>query len=268
MSQVFFTKLDENEVVTRLSLLSSSHGMVTIWEKGEKEKFKYNVLKYHRDLNELVLNPSDKKFSSGKILLCSFELRGMSYFSEVIFQTSIGGHEVLQFKAAIFKSERRANFRLLAYPLHKIWAIFNLKTADGNQNVLQIKDSQAQVFKSFLKMVDDNSLTENQNVKILIHDLSLSGIGFNIGKYELDYFKKDTEFKDTIIKFQDEIIEIPSSKVAYVIDYVSSDNKGKRYKVGLHFGVLSATVEDRLSSKINSLLREHDDNAAFENFIK
>jgi len=81
MSQTYFSKQDPTEKLSRLSLLGSSRGVVTVWLKGSKNKFDYPVFKFDKDREELVLDTKDRNFKSGDVILCTFELRGMNFFS-------------------------------------------------------------------------------------------------------------------------------------------------------------------------------------------
>lgn len=268
MSQTFFTKLDPNEIISRLSLLGTSKDWITLWEKGKKDKFKYQVSGFIKDRLEISLDNREDTFKIGQTILCNFELRGMNFFSEVIVQKSISGFMVLVFKNPVFKSERRSTYRLLAYPVYKIWAEFNLgQTYEGGKVIdLKTKSSQTQLFKNFLKIIDDNN--ENEKLKVLIQDLSISGMSLYVSGVEASFFKKGITFHKVILRFSDEVIEIPEAKIVYVVDLVSNEKNTNKYKLGVHFENVPSTVEDKLSKKINELLRETDSNKEFEKFLK
>jgi len=159
MSQIFFSKQDPSEKISRLALLGSSRGEVTIWIKGKKEKHNYKVFKFDKDRGEIVLDSKDKNFSPGQTILCTFELRGMNFFSEVVFQESISGYSVLVFKNTLFKSERRSSYRLLTFPLYELWAEFDLGEVYEGGKVVDLKSrtSQTGLFKNFLQLIDDKS---------------------------------------------------------------------------------------------------------------
>lgn len=268
MSQTFFSKLDPSEIVSRLSLLGTSKGWVTLWEKGKKDKFKYQVSGFIKDRLEISLETREDTFKNGQTVLCTFELRGMNFFSEVIVQKSISGYIVLVFKSPVFKSERRSSYRLLAYPVYKIWAEFDLgQTYEGGKVIdLKTKSSQTQLFKNFLKIIDNNN--ENERLKILIQDLSVSGMALNVSGVEASFFKKGVVFHNVTLRFSDEVFEVPEAKIVYVVDFVSHDKNTKKYKLGVHFENFPSNLEDKLSKKINDLLRETDSNKEFEKFLK
>lgn len=271
MSQTFFSKQDPSEKLSRLSLLGSSRGVVTLWIKGKKDKHNYNVFKFDKDRMEIVLDAKDRIFTPGQTVLCTFELRGMNFFSEVIFQESISGFNVLQVKNTLFKSERRSSYRLLTYPLYEVWAEFDLGEVYEGGKVVDMKSrtNQTGLFKNFLQLLDDkNNGDEGNKFKIRVQDLSTTGIALHIGELERKYFEKNFIFQRVKINFTDEFIFIPEVKVVYVVDYISSDKNIKKYKVGLHFPNLPAATDDLIGKKINRLLRENDFNKDFENFIK
>jgi hypothetical protein len=273
MSQTFFSKKDPTETVSRLNLLSISRGIVTVWLKGQKEKHQYRVLGFHKDLMELALDSKDHIFAPGKAVLCSFELRGMSFFSEVIYQISISGHDVLQFKNILYKSERRTSYRLLTFPHYDVWAEFDIGEAyeEGNLIDFKTKLSQTGLFKSFLKLVEaekGNQEEASDVIRIRVQDLSTTGMALHVGDLEVKFFSKDQIFKNMVIRFSDESILIPKVKIVYVIDHITSDRNIKKYKIGVHFENISLKLDDVLGKKINKLLRENDQNKDFENLIE
>lgn len=243
-----------------------------VWLKGKKEKQTYQVLKYDKDREEIVLDTRDTIFKAGEIVLCSFELRGMNFFSETIFQVSISGHGVLQVKNTLYKSERRSSYRLLTYPLYEVNVEFNLGEAYLGGKVVDIKTrtGQTALFKNFLKIVDDEREVARlgEKLKIRVQDLSTTGLAIHVGEIESKHFQKDLVFHNAEIRFTDEVIKIPEIKVVYVVDYISNDKNLKKYKVGLHFSNLPPAIDDQIGKKINLLLRENDFNKDFENFIK
>lgn len=274
MSQTYFSKQDPTEKLSRLSLLGNSGGDITVWLKGKKEKHHFKVSKFDKDREEIVLDSKDRSFSPGQTILCAFELRGMNFFSEVIFQESISGYSVLQFKNTLYKSERRSSYRLLTYPLYEVWAEFDLGEAYAGGNIVDMRSrtSQTGLFKNFLKLVsgeEDAELANQGNkLSVRIQDLSTTGMAIHLGELEIKHFKKDLILKNTLLKFKDEVLTIPETKVVYVVDYIANDKNLKKYKIGLHFQNLPPVTDDLIGKKINSLLRENDFNKDFENFIK
>lgn len=271
MSQTFFSKQAPSEAISRLSLLGSSRGTVTLWIKGTKDKFHFNVFKFDKERMEIVLDTKHLVFNDGATVLCTFELRGMNFFSEVIFKESVGGFSVLQFKNTLFKSERRNSFRLLTFPLYEVWAEFDLGEAYEGGKVVDLKSkvNQTTLFKNFLKIVENKQQEEEANVlKIRVQDLSTTGMALHIGELEAPYFQKDLVYEKVNIRFTDEVIQVPKAKIMYMVDYISNDKNIKKYKLGIHFDGLPANLDDRIGKKINSLLRQNDHNKDFENFVK
>jgi hypothetical protein len=272
MSQTFFSKQDPSEKSSRLSQLGFSKGQITVWPKGKKEKQTLPILKFDKDRSELVLDVKDSLFTTGSTLLCTFEVRGMNFFSQVVFLKSIAGHAVLHFNTDLFKSERRSSYRLLTFPIYEVWSEFDLGEVYEGGKVVNIRNrtNQTALFKNFLKLVEkkESDEPEDNNLKIRVQDLSTTGMALHIGELENPYFKKDQVFKKVIIHFQDEKITIPEVKVVYVVDYIAGDKNIKKFKVGLHFENLTPSIDDQLGKKINKLLREVDSNKDFENFVK
>ena len=271
MSQTFFSKQDPSEKLSRLSLLGSSRGTVTVWLKGKKDKYNYPVFKFDKDRMEVVLDTKEQKFSPGETVLCTFELRGMNFFSEVIFQESVSGFTVLQFKNILFKSERRSSYRLMTFPQYEVYADFNLGEAYEGGKVVDFKSktNQTNLFKSFLKIVGENEQTvDGEVISIRVQDLSTSGMALHVSELESAYFQKDVIFNKVSIRFTDEVIVIPQVKVVYVVEYFAKEKNTKRYKLGMHFENLPNALDDQIGKKINRLLRENDANKDFENLLK
>jgi hypothetical protein len=272
MSQTFFSKLDPLEKMSRLGQLGLSKGQVTVWIKGQKEKHLLNVLDFDKERSELVLDSKDNFFPLNANILCTFDLRGMTFFSQVTLLKSLVGFNVIQFKQDLFKSERRSSYRLLTYPIYDVWSEFDLGESYEGGNVVDLKSktNQTGLFKNFLKIVEgkEEEAVLLSKLKIRVQDLSVTGMAIHIGELETKYFSKGVLFKDVNILFQDELILIPEVKVMYVVDYIAGDKKLKKYKVGLHFPNLPTVNDTQLGNKINKLLREIDFNKDFENFLK
>lgn len=275
-SQTFFSKLDVSEKNNRLSQLVNAKGKVTVWQKGKKEKHVFDTIKFDKDRQELVLDSQDDIYANGTDVLCSFDLRGMTFFSQVVFRKSVGFFSVLHLTGDLFKSERRTSFRLMTYPLYDVWADFDLgEKYAGASNIIDLnskkpRGQQTKLFQNFIRLAEgkDDVSEDVTHVKIRIQDISTTGMAIHVGELETKYFVKDRSFRKVPIYFTDEIIEIPEVKIVYTVNYISNDKNVKRYKVGCHFEALPAHIDDRLGKKINQLLRENDFNKDFENFIK
>jgi hypothetical protein len=269
MSQTFFSKLTLEEKISRLGLLGSSKGELTVWIKGQPNKRSFTAANFHKDLIEIVLDSKEKVYPVGTKILCSFELRGMFFFSEVIFQTSLGEHCVLQFTGDLFKSEKRNSYRLMTYPMYNINAEFDLgESYEGGKVVdLKTKSSQTAIFKNFIKMVE-NKEDDSQNLRLRIQDISTTGMGIHIGELESPYFEKESVFHNVIVDFGDEKIIIPEVKIVYKVEFIGSDKNMKKYKLGINFSNLPTSLDEKLGGKINRLLRENAPSKDFENLIK
>lgn len=276
MSETFFSKLDLKEKESRLVQLGISKGQVTVWVKGEKQKHFFKVLEFDKQRNELILDTKQNIFAKGTQLLCSFELRGMYFFSEVTVNKSIVDFFLLEFKGQLFKSEKRASYRLLTYPIYDVNAEFDLGEAYEGGKVVGIKNRQNQtgLFKNFLNLIEapdqdkDPTKDVTQTEKFRVQDLSATGLSLHVSELEAGYFAKGVSFKDVKIIFPDETIVIPEAKVVYLVDFIAGERKIKKFKVGINFPNNPITVDESLGRKINELLREIDFNKDFENFTK
>jgi len=269
MSQTYFSKLDSSEKESRLAQFALTKGNVTVWVKGEDKKHFLPVAEFTKSRSELILDSKNLLFPVGKEVLCSFEFRGMFFFSKVKMNLNIMGSVMLHFDSILYKSEKRGSYRLLTFPIYEVYVEFDLGEMYQGGKVVQIKNktNQTGLFKNFLKIVEKDNADELSNSisKHRVQDLSASGLSIHIGELESDHFLKETSFKNIKIVFTDETILVPEAKVMYLVDYITSDKNLKKYKVGIHFVDVPELVDERISGKINKLLREIDFNKDFEN---
>lgn len=273
MSETFFSKLDPKEKESRLFQLGVSKGQVTVWVKGDKQKHHLTVLEFDKQRSEIILDTKNNLFAKGTQLLCSFELRGMHFFSEVIVNKSLVDYFILEFKGLLYKTEKRSSYRLLTFPIYQVNAEFDLGESYEGGKIVDFKTRQSQtgLFKNFLNLVENKDPSEidvTQTEKFRVQDLSATGLSLHVSELEAGYFSKGMIFKNVNIIFTDETIVVPEVKVVYLVDFITGDRKIKKYKVGLHFPNNSVTVDENLGRKINELLREIDFNKDFENFTK
>jgi hypothetical protein len=272
MSQTFFAKLNADEKIVKLFQLSSSNGLLTLWAKGSKDKQLLRSSSFDKIKNELIVEGMQSPIPSGSELLCSFELKGNNFFSQVVLQQTTE-KMVIKFPNDLFKSERRGTYRLFTSHSYQIWAQLDLgqEYQGGNVIDLNTKTTQTGIFKSFLKMAEGKEEEEDQklsSVKIKVQDISVSGLALHVSQLELPFFQKDKMFIDVGIFFNEDKIVIPKVKIVYVVESVSANKKTKIFKIGCHFEELPEAIDHALGRKINSLLRENDSNREFENFLK
>jgi hypothetical protein len=271
MSQTFFSKLDAYEKNNRLSQLGTSRGAVIIWEKGKKDKHNLLAIAFDKNQQNLVLDSKVDIYPRGTKVLCSFELRGMSFFAQAVFQKSIGDDVVLEIQQELFKSEKRSSYRLMTFPMHDVWSEFDLgEIYEGGKVVdLKSRSNQTALFKNFLNMMNNEQDLQNKGiVKVRVQDISTTGLAIHIGELESKYFAKDRLFKNVNINFIDQSFVIPEIKVVYVVSYISGDKNIRKFKVGLHFSKSTTELDNLLGKKINQVLRESDQTKDFEKHIK
>lgn len=270
MSQTFFSKLDDLEKSARLNQLGTSKGKITIWEKGSNLKHVLNVTGLFQETHELVLDTKVNLYSDGTWILCSFDLRGMSFFAQCRFKKNSDTDFRISIPGELFKSEKRSSYRLLTYPIYDIWAEFDFSDQAQDRKVVSLKSKtgHTDLFKNFLSIVDSKDGGDSsQKFKIRVQDLSTTGMAIHIGDLEYPFFEKDTVFKDVKLQLIDEDVVIPEAKIVYVVNYIA-DKTIKKYKVGVTFPNLPTNLDETLGAKINKLLRESDFNKNFEKFIK
>jgi hypothetical protein len=270
MSETQFSKLDAFEKSHRLTQLAGLKGKITIWEKGKLDKHTVHVTGYHKERFELQMETPKTLFPNGTGVLLNFNLRGMTFFAKGAMLVTPNGDQFIVIEQELYKSERRSNYRLLAYPQHNINIEFDLGEPAAKAEVIDLKSkksaSKTGIFKNFLTLIKEETANTN-NMRMKLNDLSTSGLSINVNDVEAGFFKKDQVFKDVKLVFSDETLDLPEVKVVYVVDVIGS-GLSKKFKVGMHFENLSSKIEDHLSRKINKLLRDTDFDNDFESFIK
>jgi hypothetical protein len=168
MSETYFSKLDPSEKFNRLAQFGLSKGEVTLWVKGQKNKLSVRALEFDKVRCEIVLNSKDCPYPKGTVLLCSFELRGMFFFSEVTCNTSIADHFLIEFKNTLFKSEKRGSYRLLTYPIYEVYSEFSLGEAYEGGKVIEklaiIKQLYLRIFLNYLKLKKTYQIISQLNI--------------------------------------------------------------------------------------------------------
>ncbi len=267
-----FTTLSESEKKSKLWQLSSAKGKCTLWQRGQKERRPFRVKDYNRETNQLVMHQELEVLGVGQEILGTFDLKGVSFFFKAKVTKADREDVTVEATGEFYKSERRQNFRLLAYPVYDITASFRLPVDYEGGKVVNIhnKSNQTGLFKSFLKLVEPQRSPEDQNrLRIRVQDLSLTGMSIFIGPAELDWFRAGETFRDLEVSLEDEKLIFPDCRIVYVVDQIgTSDRQQKKYKVGVRFEALPEEIERRLAAKINNLLRSVDANKEFEEFLK
>lgn len=270
--QTTFTTLSASEKKSKLRQLVAQSGSCTLWLKGQRERSSFKVKDLNLETLQISFHPEAMLLAGKTELLGSFELSGVDFFfkARVISQTKDA--LVLDAGGEFYKSERRQNFRLLAYPIYDITVRFRLPEAYVGGKVVDIKNrsSQTGLFKSFLKLVDpaaDDGLGES--LRFRVQDLSVTGLSFFVGEVELPFFKTGELFQGLELSIQGDPVELTKARIVYVVDQIGFGDKGaKKFKVGVHFEDLPLETDQQLGRKINELLRQIDANADFEDFVK
>lgn len=267
-----FTSLTESEKKSKLWQLSSAKGECTLWQRGQKERRSFRVKDFIREENRLVLHREAASMAVGQEILGTFDLKGVSFFLKASI-TKLNQDDIHLIVAGDFyKSERRQNFRLLAYPIYDINVSFKLPASYEGRKVVDIrnKTSQTGLFKSFLRLVEPQRSQDDESLlRLRVQDLSLTGMSVFIGAAELEWFRAGDKMTDVEVTIQGERLVFPHCVIVYVVDHIgTTDRQQKKYKVGIHFESLPEEIERNLSGKINALLRSIDANREFEDFLK
>ncbi len=271
-TRTIFTSLTLAEKQSKLWQLSQSANNCTLWAKGSKHKIAFKVHNYSRDDDTLAVFTEDTSLLVNQEILGTFDLKGVSFFFKAKIEKTHEDKVLLSFVGNFYKSERRNNFRLMAYPIYSIYCLFDLPKGYEGGGVIDFKSkmSQTGLFKSFLKLVDNDPQSNDlKKIKLRVQDISVTGLSLSISEDELEWIKAGELLNSVLIQFSDLELEVKKPRIVYVVDYLTHSERGlKKYKVGIKFEGVDEVFDRTLSQKINSLLREIDANSDFEDFLK
>lgn len=271
-SSTYFQKLNLDEKKSKLSQLSRGKLEITIWSKGNKNRETLSTVEFSRDRLELICSLERKSQFVGLEVLYTFKLNGLSFFGKGQFKSLDSNRAVLDCSEDLFKSERRATFRLLTYPHHEAYVLVKIPEAqkDGS-NLVQMRTglSQTGLFKSFLNLLKDDEDTPFHKgyFPFRILDISVTGLAFQVGEMERKYFPKGEKTGPLYIDFNGQEISIKNSEIMYVSDLILPKSKNhKSLKIGIKFLNVDINTDQLIGKLINSALRDFE--SEFEDFIK
>lgn len=270
-SSPYFQLLNDDEKASKLALAVKAGSDVTVWEKGSKERASLLAAEFVRADERLLCSGSSDKGLSGKEVLFSFEANGLSFFGGGELKKIKPGLYALQATKKLYKNERRANFRLLTFPHHKVYlhiAAEEEETAEGNVVGIKSGVSQTGLFKNFLKLIggSDEAGEKEGHISFRVLDLSVSGAALQVGELESGGFAPGSKTGPLVLEFNGEEEEIQDGEVVYNIDMIPSNNGQRLRKAGIKFLRVDTNQDQRLAKLINSALRDFE--SEFEDFIK
>jgi hypothetical protein len=273
---VYFKQLSLQEKKSKLALLPRTKiNQITLWIKGSSDKYKLTVDEFFRSKNEFQLSGHLPEDLNGKEILFTFELSGLHFFGKCDIVSINGGRSFIDMKHEVFKSERRANFRLLTYPHHEVYISIKIDKEElkkSNVVNLQTKVSQTKLFKNFLNILDEgndkNDLDQLEDyLEFRVIDVSVTGLAFQFGEIENSFFKDvNIELGQMYLNFNGECIPLSGGKILYKLDFLSQNKKNKLYKAGVIFTNVDTNLDSALAKIINETMRSIE--SEFEDFLK
>jgi hypothetical protein len=265
----YFKDLSLKEKQSKLSQFAKVDGDIVIWQKGQTSREKFSKKSFNRDRLELEVSRSSTTLKN-KDVLYTFSMQGLNFFGKGKLKHLNDKAYILDCKDSLYKSERRNNFRLLTFPVHKVYVHMHVGNFGGESNVVSLQTgmSQTGLFKSFLAIVgdEDDVPVREGYVAVRVLDISVTGLALHVSEMEKDLFKEGSQTGKVYIDFNGEEIEIPDTKIVYVVETISQERKVKVFKIGIQFLNVDDSIDHKLGSKINEALR--DFTSEFEDFIK
>ncbi len=282
-----FTPLRSRERESKIRAFIQAKESIRIWRKGDKEALGFAIESGEGDLlNVELLNLAKKSFVEGSFLntklLFTIDMKGLKFFGTGKLNRK---SDLFQFTVdeKLFKSERRKDFRILAFPVHDIKVEIPVVRNNDADNVVEFtsakkKGEHTHLFSQFLSLVDNKSTTTQENlesnqdgefVTLRALDVSISGLSLRISEYEKAFFEETKKLGAFYLCFEQTKYIIPASEIVYVMDYVDHDRKGLNfYKVGIRFQDVSELLYQDLSRELNKRLQQVMVDKEFEDFIK
>lgn len=267
----YFQQLIEKEKLSKLTQAGRSQALLTVWLKGETQKYKINCDEFMAKEQRLICSGLGSKELLGKSVLYTFELNGLSFFGVGELKDLRKEKFALEVGEKLFKSERRSSFRLLTFPHHQAYMHLPLNEEDVESgNVFGIKSgmSETGLFKSFLNLIksEEEGVEKEGHAAFRALDLSATGVAVKVGTVEESYFNKGNKVGPLALELNEEVVEIPEAEVVYKVDLVSQGGGKRAFKVGFKFLGVDEALDQRLVRLVNSALKDFEEE--FEDFIK
>ena len=270
---VFFKELNEKEKASKLTQLAKAdQGEIVLWKKGSPDKHKVIVLNYFTTRKEIEIEAELPEDFFNSEALFSFVLNGVHFFGQCKVMSFAKTKVYIEPIGKIFKSERRANFRLLTFPHHQVY--LHIQTEDTElqeSNVInfQTKVSETGIFKNFLNIINDKDGGDRVlegYIKLRVNDVSVTGLNLQLSELEKNKLPIKEDLGEVILEFNETHIPITGAQILYVLEGLARDKKTKIYKAGVQFLKLDMATDQKLAGLINKTLRHLE--TEFEDFLK
>lgn len=270
-NRVYFQELTEKEKVSKLSLLARSGVEVTVWEKGQARKEKFQPQEFNFEQLRLVCFSTSGASFAGKKVLYSFEINGLPFFGKGELKDLGKTTRSLDCQESLYKSERRTTFRLLTFPHHKVFLQLKVDQEELKQsNVIGIGSglSQTGLFKNFLRLIGEKSENAPREgyARFRALDLSVTGAAFQVGELEANFFSKGAKTGRLFLEFYGKQEIIPNGEIVYNVELLQKNKSARVYKIGVRFEGVDLNLDQALGRLINSALRDFE--SEFEDYIK
>lgn len=263
-TKTHFEKVHDSERISRLSFLSFHKLKVILWEKDNSERCELICSNFDEKNNLIYFKKNKQSFNENGSYLFSFMTRGVSYFGTLSYISSLE-ETLFKFNGALYKNDKRKNYRLLTYPHYKAYAYIEIPVKEAEEsNVIDLgtRKSQTGIFKNFLKLVEEEN--DNSTLKLRVFDLSVNGLALVVNQNQKNILDTLSSLKNIKLNLLNNEIIIPESKIGHCNSFVG--NLEFNYKLGLNFLNVDNNLDGSIGGIINTFLRESDEE--FEDFIK
>lgn len=265
-----FTGLNVSEITSKVSSFINGEKPIRVWSKGEEP-----VLAFVKNYNEQVLTLD---ISSALIeshifkdrVFINFSYNSVDYFAKGELISDENGHVIIKLGEEVYKSEKRANERLLTFPHHQVYAYFKIYSDENNSNIISLNkfnEAPSGAINNFVSermksiVSEDEGISELMGFRIL--DISSNGLSFCANNRETGYFVglEDESNVEFTLMFEERPYTLECADIVYIVDYVNlRASKIPMKKIGVHF-------KENEDLK-NNLLKFMDDSGVFREVDK
>ncbi|ATH09248.1 hypothetical protein BIY24_15245 [Halobacteriovorax marinus] len=271
-----FTGLNVKEISSKVSSFINGERPIRVWSKGEEPVLAFVKGYENQTLSLEISNPIIETHSLTERVFVNFSYNSVDYFAKGDLLSDENGSIRIELGEEVFKSEKRANERLLTFPHHQVYAYFKVYSDENNSNIISLNkfnEAPSGAIDTFvserLKSIvgDDEAIAELMGFRIL--DISNNGLSFCANNRETGYFvslEEHSEVEFTLM-FEEKAYSLKCEDIVYIVDYVNSRaSKVPMKKIGVHFQE-NEDFKNHLSTFMDSsgVYREVDKN--IESFL-
>lgn len=274
-SQGYFVELNEQERLSKLTLLNRQNVLIWLPNQDPKETQHSVDIKaqclFAKDAPQLLqLDSQLEVIDYTAKYLVRFEIGEVVYFGTGAWQEKAGENSeypfIFKLGENLYRYEKRAGDRLLTYPHRNVYLEFSVpfEEEQAGENIISFDQSQ----KKLLKLYSELNKNEVQgSLRFRVIDISEKGLAFIVGSKEMELFKQQS-VEQVELKFNSQRFDLKIEEILYEVEYLDTFTKRRSLKkVGIKYSSdpqLQEEIEKLLGGDVLGRIDVKDD---FENFL-